>query len=66
MVAAGTATALPLLWGSAEGAAALKPPFDVIIGSDVVYRLVHALPPLNIFTQDGRALLLHQNSLLMW
>ena len=39
MVSEGNATALPLLWGSLEGAQAIGAPFDVIICSDVVYRL---------------------------
>eukprot|EP00288_Rhodomonas_lens_P017593 CAMPEP_0177700692 /NCGR_PEP_ID=MMETSP0484_2-20121128/6227_1 /TAXON_ID=354590 /ORGANISM="Rhodomonas lens, Strain RHODO" /LENGTH=245 /DNA_ID=CAMNT_0019211903 /DNA_START=150 /DNA_END=887 /DNA_ORIENTATION=+ len=35
---AGRAEARQLSWGSEEDAAALAPPFDVVIGSDVVYR----------------------------
>lgn len=38
MVAAGNATAQPLMWGSQNAADALGPPFDLVIASDVVYR----------------------------
>jgi len=32
------ATVQPLTWGSLEDAAALEPPFDLIVGSDVIFR----------------------------
>jgi len=38
MAGAGNASALPLMWGSQEAASALGPPFDVVVGSDVIYR----------------------------
>jgi len=38
MVRAGMATAKPLAWGSEADVAALEPPFDMVVGSDLVYR----------------------------
>lgn len=38
MAKTGNATARPLLWGSQSAVDSMNPPFDVVIGSDVVYR----------------------------
>eukprot|EP00283_Hemiselmis_rufescens_P012924 CAMPEP_0173456500 /NCGR_PEP_ID=MMETSP1357-20121228/56126_1 /TAXON_ID=77926 /ORGANISM="Hemiselmis rufescens, Strain PCC563" /LENGTH=220 /DNA_ID=CAMNT_0014423729 /DNA_START=35 /DNA_END=697 /DNA_ORIENTATION=+ len=38
MAVSGNATAMPLLWGSEEAAQSLGGPFDVVVGSDVIYR----------------------------